>query len=265
MSDYNQDDVYSKLNDLNIEKGDTLYITGNLSRLGKCNLKKEAILNLFFEAFLDLIGYEGTIVFPTFTFSICNSAIPFSLKETKSETGILSEFIRKKKGAIRSLHPFSSVVAYGKNAEFICTNNSKYAYGPMSPYDRLLSLNGKNISIGMQPETTCSIVHHAEQMMSVPYRYIKEFNHQIIQNNGDISNEKFYLNCLYLDLDVKRDKNKKIFKSFRNCHDILQIQLGKGQIFSYEYIEFYNHIIGLMKDDPYIWLEKEPIKKTYIR
>lgn len=52
------------------------------------------------------------------------------------------------------------------------------------------------ISIGVKPNMTCFIIHHAKFNIHIPYRYIKEFNHSI-QINDEITYEKIYLHVLY--------------------------------------------------------------------
>ena len=264
MSNYDGSELLEGLYELGIEKGDTLYVTGNLSLLGRFSApNKKKTLERYFSILLEAVGPTGTIMMPTFTFYLCNTETPFSLVESPCETGVLPEFVRHLPRAVRSMHPFSSFVAYGANAEFLCTDNTSYVYGPFSPFDRLLQLNGKNISIGMKPERTCSIVHHVEQMMSVPYRYVKEFNHPIKEAGGNISMRNYYLYCLYRDLGVSRDRNQKIMKSFVSKYPMRQVSVGKGSIYAYSCRDFFDNTSFLMKNDPYIWLEETPIYKAY--
>ena len=94
--DYSLNDLIECWKVLKIKKGDTIYITGNLFFLGLYNHQKD-ILSDFFETLSDKIGPSGTIAFPTHSWSLVNSKKVFSIKKTPSETGVLTEYLRKKK------------------------------------------------------------------------------------------------------------------------------------------------------------------------
>ena len=203
-------------------------------------------------------GDKGTIVFPTHSFSLLKDRKTFIPKKTISETGALTEYLRKKKGSVRQLHPYSSTSAIGKYANYICSNNGSHVYGPDSPFDRLIKLNAKFVGFGLDPGITCTQVHHAEFMMNVPYRYTKEFINKIKTNKGYMK-KKFYLFVLYKNLiNLTRDRNKKFFKYFLKKNKILLKKLGKSYIYSYSLSEFYNSNIECLKRDIYCWLKKEP-------
>lgn len=263
--DYSYNELVEAYRRLDVKLGDILYVTGNLGILGKLAevSKKSEILQRHFEALMEVIGNEGTLLMPTFTFRLCNTDHPFSLKESKCETGVFPDFLRKQSDTYRSLHPFSSFVAFGKHANFLCTNNSAFAYGPYSPFARLLQFEGKNISIGMPPEKTCSMVHHAEQTMNVPYRYIKEFLHPILEADGTSNYKEFYLHCLYRNLDAPRDQNEKIMAAFRQMHSISESSIGKGKLYAYSYNDFFESTKKSIKDDPYIWLKSPPTSRAF--
>ena len=86
-------DVYSAIN---LKKNDVIYITGNLASLGKFNGDK--ILESHYRALRKVLGEDkGTIVFPTHSFGLLRTKKAFIPKKTISETGSLTEFLRKKK------------------------------------------------------------------------------------------------------------------------------------------------------------------------
>lgn len=245
-------------------EGDNLYVTGNLAYLGVPVYKqKEEILENHYKALRTVIGQDkGTIIVPTHSFSICNTEIAFAPDKTASETGVLTEYIRNKPGSIRQMHPFSSVTAVGKNAQYLCKENSRHVYGPCSPFDRMIELDTKWISIGLAPNITCTSVHHAELMMNVPYRYTKEFVHPILKN-GKIKKEPFYLFVTYRDCDIIRNKNVKIFNHFSKNYDLYSEKLESGKLYLYSIADFYKSTIQLMKEDIFAWLEHEPSIKPY--
>ena len=81
---------------LKIKKGDVVYVAGNLFTLGEY-YKTNNILKDYYTTLLLAIGKNGTLVFPTHSWSMKNKKKVFDLKKTPSECGVLSEYLRKKK------------------------------------------------------------------------------------------------------------------------------------------------------------------------
>ena len=261
-SNYNLDDLIKCWNKLNITKGDVVYVTGNLSYLGLYKTPKK-ILPDYYNTLINAIGKKGTIVFPTHSWTLVKSNKTFSPKHTPSETGVLTEYLRVQKGAYRQFHPFSSISAIGKYAKYITESKSKHANGPNSPFDKIIKLNAKFISIGLAPNLTCSQIHHIEFMLGVPYRFVKEFNVKIKKKK--FFRERFYLSVCYSEIkDNHRDKNKKIFDNFKKKKKIYTHKLGKGNIYLYSINDFYKETMSLMENDIYIWLKKMPKIKKWI-
>ena len=258
--DYDFNELFNSYNSLKIKKNDVIYISGNLLLLGK--YLNQNILIDHLNVLKRIIGKGGTISFPTHSFSLIkNKKSIFDKKKTFSETGSLTEFLRKQKSAIRQFHPFSSTCAIGKYAKYICSKNTSHVYGVDSPFDRLIKLKAKFISFGIKPNFTAAQVHHAEFMMNVPYRYFKAFNQRVMVN-GRLQNKKFFLFVLKENLiNIKRDHNKKIFKFFLKHNKIIKKKLGKSFIYSYSFSDFYKSTIRLMKKDIYCWLSSDGKKK----
>ena len=54
--------------------------------------------------------------------------VNWNANETKSEAGVLTEYFRKQNNTVRTIHPFHSVVAYGKYANDFAECNSLYIH-----------------------------------------------------------------------------------------------------------------------------------------
>ena len=259
--DYNPQDLKNSIKKLNLKKNDTIYITGNLSNFGRINLKNHKVLpQLIFKNLLKIIGKGGTIVVPTHSFKLVNSKKIFDPKKTPCETGSFSSFILKQKNCFRQIHPYSSSAAIGKNAKYICTRNSKNVYGPRSPFDRMIKLNTKFISLGMKINNTCSQVHHAEFNMNVPYRFKKFFSHRV-RINRKVAKKIFYMFVLKENfLKIKRNKNKKIINFVKKKQDIIKQKLGCDYIYCYDLKTFYQSNLDLLRNDKFCWLGYKPKK-----
>jgi len=265
---YSKDDIVLALKSIIKEHHDVIFISGNLASLGMHSFEsKKELLDSFIEIIMDISGDKTTIFTSTFTLHLANTDIPFDINSTKSMHGAIANYFLDRKDSIRSMHPFTSFTAIGENAKYLCTNNSRFSYGIDSPYDRMLSFdNPLTISVGMPPNLTCSIIHHVEFNMHVPYRYIKEFFHPIVKE-GKVIYENFYMHVIYHEIydevNKKRNRNKKFFEFFMKTYPVLKSSLGNGKLYSYKTKDFYNSAIKLMKKDIYSWLDKEPSIKPY--
>lgn len=257
MSFYNKQDLLRGFKRIGLKQGDSIYITGNIALFGPyTNLK--SICKDYYDCILNIIDKQGTITFPTHTFREIKKK-NFFCKDTQSETGTLTEYLRKKKKSIRQMHPFSSVTSLGKCASYICKNNSLNAYGPDSPWEKMIKLNTKFISLGLHPRFTSSNVHHVEFLANVPYRYNKEFIKKIKINNK-VHKKGYYLFVMYQNVkNMIKDQNKKIFINFLKKNKILKTKLGRSNIYSYSMKDFHYISLKLMLRRPFVYLRHENI------
>ena len=104
----------------------------------------------------EVIGCGGTVLFPTYpnhrisSYEWLKQGNVFDVRRTPSYTGILTEFARRQRGAVRSLHPTKSVCAIGPAAKEITATHhlSPYPYDTCSPYYKLIEGGGKIIGLG---------------------------------------------------------------------------------------------------------------------
>lgn len=263
LADISYESLKQAYSSVGITEGKVVYVTGDITKVGiSLSLSKFELLNLHLKVIMDLIGPEGTIVVPTHSFSLCNTNIPFSLKNTPSETGAFSEFIRNQTGSIRQLHPFSSRTAIGKEASYICENTAPHSYGMHTPFSRMLELDSMFISVGIHPKQIVSLVHQCESDMNVPYRYTKEFIHPV-ETGQHTEMKAFYHLVTYLNCDIKRDKNVKIFENFEKKFKLNHSKMCQGSVWGFNMSEFYKATTELMREDIYSWLVEPPNSRPY--
>ena len=139
------------INDLRLATGDLVYVHSGMDGL---NLDFPFYRLLFL--IQEVIGITGTVVFPTYpnhrisSYEWLKQGNVFDIRKTPSYTGILTEFARRQRKAIRSLHPTKSVCAIGPAAkELTATHHlSPYPYDTGSPYHKLIAGGGKIIGLG---------------------------------------------------------------------------------------------------------------------
>lgn len=249
-----------------VANGGIVYVTGNLGRLGFTSSKqvgKFQTMEDHLDVLLTILGPNGTIVFPTHTWSnFKNGFSEFDPQHTPCDY-LFSEFARKNLDPKRTKHCLASIAAYGKDAEeIIFAAQNQNPYGFLSPFDTLVSKNALHVSIGMPVSSTISAVHHCELMAQVPYRFIKEFNYRLVENNI-CSNAVCTLYVTYLNSDLVRNKNRKIFLLSGNCDELRSFKVGRGIIQSIQLKQFAQTTIQSMLENPYIWLENEPKIRPY--
>ena len=136
---------------LGLRAGDLVYVHSGMDGLN-LNFPFYRILSLIQEA----IGARGTVLFPTYpnqrisSYEYLKQGNVFDVRRTPSYTGILTEFARRQRDAVRSFHPTKSVCAIGPGAKEITATHhlSPYPYDICSPYYKLIEGGGKIIGLG---------------------------------------------------------------------------------------------------------------------
>ena len=168
-----------------IQKGDFLYVVSDM--LGLAKVLKEQGSHFRADDLIDklqqLVGEEGTIVFPTFNWDFCKG-IAFDYYQTPSRTGALTKAALKRPDFRRTAHPIYSFAVWGKDSDRLMTNASIDCFGPGTIFEYMYEVDAKGLSIGIPILEGLTYVHHVEQMVGVPYRYHKEFTADYIDAQG---------------------------------------------------------------------------------
>jgi len=97
------------------------------------------------DALLDVVGEEGLLVVPTFTYD----SERFDGTEP-ARTGAIAEAARRRDEAVRSMHPTYSVAAIGAGAEGLCRDHElRPGTDVDTPLDRLASSGGAVLLLGV--------------------------------------------------------------------------------------------------------------------
>ena len=159
-----------------LQKGDKVLLHSNLKYLIKSLLNKKIIFNIdnIIDSILEFLGPKGTLVVPTFNFDFCHEK-PFSFLDTKSQMGILSEALRIKNKLNRSWHPVYSFSIHGNIPVSELKKNNYSAYGKDSIFHWLYINDGKIAIIDLPDQKSMTFYHYVEEMMSVDWRFSKNF------------------------------------------------------------------------------------------
>ena len=225
MVDYTYKDIIEALIKIGLKERDTVFVHSNLGFFGRLENAKTAedLCEAFYNAFKEVLGDEGTLMVPTFSYSFCNN-VDFDLNNTKGVCGIFSEYIRKLPFSMRSCDPNFSVAGFGKMASYLTVNMPAHSYGDNSFFDRFCKINGKICNLNF--DANSSIIHYIEKKLQVPYRFDKEFSGKIIIN-GKSEVKSFYHFCRNLS---DNPDFKKFHSLAVNKNILKQSKLGKGMI-----------------------------------
>ena len=172
-------EIKMALGELPLPEGAVVFVHSSMSRLGFVEGGAETVV----AAMTDLVVGErhGTIAAPTFTMvggmaDTLRADLTFDVRETPSGTGRITELLRRRPDARRSLHPTHSVAAVGPRADWLVADHHRdaRAFGPPSPFARLIEANGFVLGLGVDlgPVT---FYHTIEDLGPFPFRvYTKD-------------------------------------------------------------------------------------------
>ncbi len=137
------------------------------------------------DALLDWVGPHGTLLFPNFNFQSWTENHYFDVKETPSHMGIIGELARFRPEAIRSPHPMFSFAALGNRKEAFQDCQDVEAYGPNSAFALFHQLDGMIVSIGLEWNSSFSMIHFIEYNNGCVYRRVKKFSGIYVGYDGE--------------------------------------------------------------------------------
>lgn len=146
-----ENDLLNDLETSGLEKGDIVMVHSSLSRIGILSDGANTVVN----SLKNYIGKEGLLVMPSFIGSsmlnYLDNYLIWDVNNSPSYNGAITELFRKSEGAVRSLHPTHSLVAWGKNAHDFCAGHEKSQtpFDKYSPYRKLIEENFNIFFIGL--------------------------------------------------------------------------------------------------------------------
>jgi aminoglycoside 3-N-acetyltransferase len=253
--DYTRGDVVAALRAVGVRAGDVLFTHASVGMLGTPDVPfdKVAIADLFASAFEEVLGPEGTWILPAYSYSYTAGETFDPASTPPGNMGLLTEVLWRRPGVVRSLDPIFSVIAFGARAQELAGDaGAEDCFGPDSVYARLLAADGAvaNVGIGVHG----ALIHHIEQQLGVPYRYIKRFagttvldgqarQTEVAYNVRDLDSERNVPYFMRLDHDARADGSAAVARVGRGEVNLLRARRMR------EHIEQ-----GLSRDPEYLVL-----------
>lgn len=183
---------------LGLKANDVVYVHSSVDRMHLA-FPFYRILSLLRE----VIGPGGTVLFPTYpnlrisSYEYLLRGERFDVRRTASYTGLLNEFARRQRDALRSLHPTKSVCAAGPLArELTATHQlSPYPYDVCSPYYKLIEHRAKIVGLGVSTRNL-SFVYCVDDAMkdAFPVRVYHDhiFEVECVNYEGQVERVRTY-------------------------------------------------------------------------
>lgn len=158
--------------------GSVLFIHADLAALGPA-VPPPARPRLLLDVLREVVGPEGTLLVPTYTFSFCRGRT-YDAGQTPTEGGPWSpsadflEYFRAQPGVVRSADPIHSVAGQGPRARALLDGVPATCFGDGCVFERLVSEGALVVLVGL-PLVEATLRHHTEERLGVPFRFRKLF------------------------------------------------------------------------------------------
>ncbi len=163
----NFEDMNAMAKRLGIKNGDTVLVHSSYKSLGNVKGGADAVI----DAFLDAVGEDGTLIFPTFCQNDWEHVYENWHMDAPSDVGYLTNVFRKRKDALRSNQATHSVAAIGKQAQYITQTHGETGkrigifgdtpFSADSPWEKMYELNTKIVFLCINL-TSCTARHYAD-------------------------------------------------------------------------------------------------------
>ncbi len=156
-----QQDIVDGLRQIGLQQGDLVQAHSSLSAFGYVEGGADTVL----DALLETVGPEGTVMMPTFNHG---SAKVFDIKTSPSTNGAVTEALRKRPQARRSMHPTHPYGAIGYLADQLVEGHLEAGtYDRDCPLGKLAIWGGHVLLLGVGMNSNTAF-HMGETMAHCP-------------------------------------------------------------------------------------------------
>lgn len=255
MYNYTPKDIVNSLREIGVNKADHVFLHSNLGFFGMLEGCKSAdnMCEAFISALKEVIGDNGAIITPTFSYSYCHGEV-YNPYTTKTTCGMLAEYMIKHFPENRTLDPNFSVCGIGKGYNEYLDCNIHESFGADCFWERLLKSQGKIICMNFDAGST--FVHYIERCNNVEYRHNKafngttEFHEKIIQD---------YAVHFVFEREEDGPCMERVDELCREKKICRQTNLGRGTVLAFEVQEYYSYFTELLKARPRVLCKVENV------
>ncbi len=243
------------LEEVGVARGDTVMLHADLATLGLAHAAPEPAdaYRALLDAVHSVIGPDGTVVVPTYTFSFCRRE-DFDPEHTPTAGGPWSpsagflEYFRALPGVQRSADPIHSVAALGPRAAELVADIPPTCFGEGSVFHRLVDARAKVCMLGL-PLEEATVRHAFEESFGVPFRYRKLFTGRIIENGKPRKSGWVY--SVRILADNGYPDGSRLEALAREEGVCRAAPLGKGELLAVDAREYRDLTLRALEDDPW--------------
>lgn len=174
------DELVTGFQQLGLRDEDVLMVHSSYKSLGGVDGGAETVI----DALREIVGAQGTVLFPTFNFQSWTETHYYDVRETYSNMGVITELARLRPDAVRTPHPIYSFSVLGARKKEFADCVDTEAYGENSVFGLFHRSNGMILSIGLHFNSTFSMHHYVEFHTGCDYRRQKNFSGIYVDYEG---------------------------------------------------------------------------------
>jgi aminoglycoside N3'-acetyltransferase len=268
-----KESIIDDLKGLGINKGDFLFIKGDLGKIGSPKEIEGSLRNFIIDALLEVVGENGTIMASSYTdlynfWALKNDN--FYTKDLISNAGALPWLFMKNKNVVRSAHPSNSYVAIGKYAHEILDDHTAESTA-YSPLGKVVEMNGKFLVFGcIDSNPGMPITHFVEEALSLTEKNILKGLNKIHYYDEDGKVNLFtrtdYGGCYTSIYKLYKKYHKRNLFKIGSIGKAVAVQVSAKNSFNleYEYISKDNGMISCDNPDCIYCNLLKPRKKNIV-
>jgi aminopeptidase-like protein/aminoglycoside N3'-acetyltransferase len=253
--DYSSADLIEGLRSIGIDRGDTIFFQACVETLGEPGdcATDEQLCEMLYASLREVVGAQGTILVPAYTFSFCRQQI-FDVEQTPTVAGpwntfaAFPEYVRRLPGAVRSADPIFSTAGVGPKAAELLTHLPHVCLGEDSVHDRIRRVGGKLCILGVGLYEAI-FRHYAEAIAGVPWRYNKLFTGQV-REYGALRKEGWIYNVRILasNADPAGEQLEAQARASEICR---AARIGNGEILAADSQALFDLALSEFARDPW--------------
>ncbi|MEA2554474.1 MAG: aminoglycoside 3-N-acetyltransferase [Fimbriimonadaceae bacterium] len=247
MSVVTADDIGSSFRAAGVGAGDTLCLHSDAIVLAQMAIgTPQERADSFINALEDLLGPEGTLVVPTFTYSFTEGK-PYDPSMSPSKVGVLTEMFRVRQNVLRTRDPIFSFAVSGSKAREYASASVEESFGDKSAFALLQRDNAWIACLGCALDRV-TFVHRVEQIAGVDYRYPKVFSGEVIENGRQTELKTTYL---VRDLERATQTDLRLLQSKLIAEGKLNLKpVGRIALLTVRAQDFLASALELLKTNP---------------
>ena len=188
-----------------------------------------------------------TIALPTFTLSFLGGR-PFHIGDSRSESGVLGDWLLSLDGVRRTAHPVYSFAVSGPRAEEVLDCSSETTFGSDSPFGLFERADARLVMLGCG-WASCTQFHFCEEAAEVPYRVYKTFQGQA---DFGVGPEPAAVRMYVRDLEIDPVNDfPPMIERLRGGGKVRSVAVGAGRVEAVSCKALVAETRRALREDPY--------------